>query len=351
MTTADKIAKYKLVELVKLQSDFPKLPDPQDYSFVANTLSTFNVNMKRVHGILFNGPYNLQFGLLGGISSCSAAGDSTNYRTINWWDTENPDSLMTPQLRLAHKSFSTHYDKIRNFALTPQGQRAFGSLANILFENLLSVEDQPAAHGFEASMAAALIGAWTAFEVLAGDLWEHVVNHRLVLAFVALDAEPNRKDGVEVRGRKSKTTIELLLQKVKDPDFDIRSQMGTLLRQNRDFSFLRRTDARDNFIKIFPKSKKQIKDIFDSQIVRWLAATRNVLVHKGGIVDSEFRILIGDHPELKKMKKGVITVDCGIVRDFVTAIMAKSVELLTFVNVWMKNNQVKNARQAKAPIS
>jgi len=351
MTATEKVAKYKLDELAKLQRDFPKLPTPKDYPFVAGILDAFNVNMKRVHGILFNGPYNLQFGVLGGIASCSSAGESTNYRNILWWDTENPDSLTPPQLQLAHKNFSVHYDKIRNFSQTPQGQQAFGVLSNILFANLLSVDDQPAAHGFEAAMAAALIGGWTAFEVLAGDLWEHVVNQRLVLAFIALDAEPNRRDSIEIRDKKLKTTIDLLLHKVKDPNFDVRSQMGTLLRQSRNIGFLRRSDARDSFIKIFPNSKQKIKEIFDARTVRWLAATRNVFVHKGGIVDTEFRNLVRDHPELRKQRNGALTVNCGIVRDFVTAIIAKSVELLTLVSDWMKNHPVKNVSRKKHPSS
>jgi hypothetical protein len=178
---------------------------------------------------------------------------------------------------------------------------------------------------------------------LAGDLWETALNKQIVLAFIALDAEPSGRDRPDDLENKRKKTVGLLIEKLRDPSFDARTQMGTLLRENREFDFQKRHGAKEAFLKVFPQHKQTIKEIFDAKEIRWLAATRNVLVHKGGIADAEFLNLVGDNQELRGLS-GPVIPNGRIINELVRGVVNSATKLLTFVDRWMKNVPASNAQ-------
>jgi hypothetical protein len=343
MKSSDVIAKYKLRALGKFTRDFRPPSFGENLPLVKGIPRAFEVNIQRVHGIVVNGPYNVQFGTVGGTVFCSAAHEACNGRSVNWWDANDTDALLPDQIRIAKKKFPEHYAKITTFARTPPGERQFGGFSEFLFLKLLSVENQPVSHGFEASLAAALIGTWTAFEVLAGDLWEFVVNERIILAFIAMDAEPSRKDDPDTFDRKRKVTVPVLLDKLRDPEFNPHSRMGTLLRERREFEFTNRHEIRNAYLKIFPRNKEELRAILESKVVRWTSATRNALVHKAGLADKEFCDLVRDHPVLRKTgRDDRIHLDCEVMYELIQGIVDEATRLLKFVDSWMQSHAAKN---------
>ncbi len=153
MKTGDLFRKYKLSGLEKFVHKFPHPADHRQFPFVENAVQVFDENVHRVHGTLVNGLFNLQFGVVGGLSSCSSAREACNGRSVDWWDENDPDGLTEPQIRIMHQGFHEHYGKIIRFAQTPKGQEKFGNFSMFLFAKLHSVEEQPVVRGFEASLS------------------------------------------------------------------------------------------------------------------------------------------------------------------------------------------------------
>jgi hypothetical protein len=124
-------------------------------------------------------------------------------------------------------------------------------------------------------MASMVIGAWTAFETLAGDLWENALNTSPKLGIRALDAEPSPNDDEATTQAKRKRKITFPARLLYKYHFSIKHRMGTILREK--WKFTRRKEADEAYTKVFGETP-----IFRDQNLRWLSALRNVLVGSGG---------------------------------------------------------------------
>lgn len=207
----------------------------------------------------------------------------------------------------------------------------------------LFINANPDSHwavALDANMASMLLSAWTAFEVLAGDLWVASLNARPRLGFTALGAEPNAADNEDEQERKRKLTFPIPVRLLQKWDYDLKDRMGTLLRRIKKWDFARRQDTKDAYIKAFGKSESELVDIFDDQKVRWLSAIRNAIVHNGQIADQEFVTLVAKHPTLSAISEGDnIRLESGMVADLINAMIDRGIALMGFVDVWLLKNQ------------
>ena len=146
-------------------------------------------------------------------------------------------------------------------------------------------------------MASMITGAWTAHEVLTADLWVAALNLRPMLGFVALNAKPEDDDDDELSERKGNVKFEFRARDILKWKSELGNRMGSLLREKWRFS--RRASAVDAYYRVFRESKAKLKPILEDQGVRWLAATRNAIVHNGGIADGDFVSQVRSHAELK----------------------------------------------------
>jgi hypothetical protein len=194
-------------------------------------------------------------------------------------------------------------------------------------------------HGLQAIMASIIVGAWTAFEVLAEDLWVAALNSRPRLGLIALDAEIRYSDNEREQEKKKEVIAPLPVWKALDPKFKINKRMGELLCDyGRDFA--KRGEAQKSFRKVFPKERASIDAIFDSKNLRWVAATRNAIVHNGGLADGEFKKGVRDHPRLKYVADDApIPMDGATTYELCVAAIKSGMNLLDFVNSWLKNNE------------
>jgi hypothetical protein len=185
-----------------------------------------------------------------------------------------------------------------------------------------------------ALMSSMITGAWTSHEVLVADLWVTCLNRRPRLGFIAMNAEPEPGETDDIIERKGKVKFEVPARLLREWKNDLGNRMGSLLREK--WAFSRRERAIDAYYKVFKQSKFLLEPILEDPGLRWVGATRNVIMHNAGIADIEFVTKVGGHPILKTIKeKDVILLDGNLVAEFVETAVHRSLALLTFVNDWL----------------
>jgi hypothetical protein len=175
--------------------------------------------------------------------------------------------------------------------------------------------------GVEAWLSAQVVNSWTAFETLAGDLWE-----------AALNSHPHGLS--ELKGEKAqgeKTVPIGLLQKYS---FDVSKQMGTLLKEKRTFDRLEH--IRENYELAFYTAGAKINKALSDDLLDTLSSVRNLLVHRGGVVDERY---LRRTKRLQLAPKAVIgeriKLDGDIVERLSLAMQLLGASLLYAVDEWL----------------
>jgi hypothetical protein len=182
-----------------------------------------------------------------------------------------------------------------------------------------------------------VINAWTAFEVLAEDLWVQCLNARPRLGFIAMDAEPETNDDPATLEKKRRVEFKYPADLLRIPGFDPMKQMGTVL--SNKWGFDRTDGAKEAYLKAFKNCASEIKSIFEHPELRYLAKVRNVYVHNGGKADKEFVQSVREHPRLSAFQENqIIELDGTLVVELVSASIRRSKALIAFVDKWIKNN-------------
>lgn len=127
----------------------------------------------------------------------------------------------------------------------------------------------------------AIIATWTAFEVMAQELWEAALNaHPGTLCHLngsRKDYKPN-----ETMPKPKPVKVELIAK----AGFDLSKKMGTVLKEDQDFSKLK--TIRHAFTLAFSQDFKAIDRALQSRSLDLLSAVRNAIIHHGGVVKSEW---------------------------------------------------------------
>jgi hypothetical protein len=151
--------------------------------------------------------------------------------------------------------------------------------------------DSPAAVGLSAMLSSAITGTWTAFETMAGDLWESAVNvHPNGLS--ELKGRRNRLLKTAERQqpaeeRDDSTNLKTLpLWQVQRHQFDLRNKMGTALKGQRRFDHL--AGIREAYALAFFEMSDEIDEALRDDALDALNTVRNVIVHRSGVVDSQY---------------------------------------------------------------
>jgi len=146
-------------------------------------------------------------------------------------------------------------------------------------KDLETYVDKPTRAAFGTLMSAQLVLAWTTFETLAGDLWEAAINaHPQTLASLR---------GMKDQAKKGEGR-SLTLDALEEHGFDLAHMMGTLLKKKCKFTSL--DNIVESYRSAFPQ-RSPLNDpaFWENQDVKATAAVRNLIVHKAGRVDREFK--------------------------------------------------------------
>jgi hypothetical protein len=141
-------------------------------------------------------------------------------------------------------------------------------------------------HGLAAILASQIIQAWTAFETLATDLWVEGLNLCPPLGVTAMGAQPLAGEKEESAEKKRKIRFPIPLQKLQKYDFNLKTSMGSLLKEK--WKFTTRDGIRQAYCDAFGGDAGLVADIIDDKAIKAMSALRNVIVHRSGIADEDF---------------------------------------------------------------
>lgn len=148
----------------------------------------------------------------------------------------------------------------------------------------IQATDPAVATTFQALARAAITQTWTGFECVATDCWVAALNADPRLGQSALVAPA---PATTPEGLSNKAISVGLLGKF---GFDLRNRMGTVLREK--FHFGKVAGVRQAFAAAFGR-KAAVLAVFEDRALLQLEATRHVIVHRGGIVDEDYRRVSG----------------------------------------------------------
>ena len=209
---------------------------------------------------------------------------------------------------------------------------------------MLATEGSPSRQGIEALLSSCIIGIWTAFETMAGDLWQTAVNlHPRTLAELkgarkrllkGVDDDAPSSDDRDDPDRRNKRSVPL--NDILRYEYDIRDKMGTVLRNSLRFDYL--TGIREAYALAFSKKFDAIDAILKHESFDALSSIRNLIVHRSSIVDSTYE------QRTKYLKIPIaplgsqICLDGETVRDLMQSVIVCSLHLIVAVDDWVASN-------------
>jgi hypothetical protein len=148
--------------------------------------------------------------------------------------------------------------------------------------------------GIGAVLESMLLSAWTTFETLAADLWETALNEHpqelaLLRGKLPRDAPKAKKPLAALPPREAPETAEskmIKLDYLQRHGYNLSRLMGTVLREKFNFQILE--SIREAYAQAFDERHAAVRAAVFHPSLTALAATRNVLVHRAGVVDQEF---------------------------------------------------------------
>jgi hypothetical protein len=169
--------------------------------------------------------------------------------------------------------------------------------------------------GMQGILYALLTEAWTAFESLAQDLWVRIVNvYPVPLAQRVLEPTANLEAGNQVKSISWKI--------IKDFGFDLTADMGTLLLRQKSVDFQQLKSIKAAYSVAFDGETDVIFESANPKL-DILEATRNLLAHKGGVIDKKFKDRVANVPGLAESIEGAQLFFTGpVVREQLLAVAA-----------------------------
>jgi hypothetical protein len=169
--------------------------------------------------------------------------------------------------------------------------------------------------------SAAVSASWTALECLAADLWITSVNEKpLPLAQAAIATLDPQETG-------ELTSKQISVGLAARHGFDLRHCLGTVLKTKFDFTGV--SGIRKAY-KVFVPNNDLIERVFADPRLGTLEATRNLIVHKAGKVDEEYKKRVESDLQIGS----VLTFTENEAVNFMTAAKFAGIGLLAFVNDW-----------------
>lgn len=158
---------------------------------------------------------------------------------------------------------------------------------------------------------------------------------------MALNADITEADDHVAAEEKMSVRFELPIWKLKEYNFDIKYKMGSLLESKWDFA--RRPRMIDAYVSVFRDIKKELKQLFSEDKLRWLNALRNAIVHNGGRADAEFVKIVAKNSYLNIFGNSqVIRIDGAFVADYNKYTTDIVERLATTIHTWLSNKYAHN---------
>ena len=234
--------------------------------------------------------------------------------TVEQIQEKAPDIIAKTNAYMAQNMDGTPAEKIDRLVKMTDQFETFTTQSGIHFLTLL-----------EGLLKSVLVQIWGAIEVMAGDLWEG-----------ALNEHPNHL--AELHGKDNQPSTKTVpLSILNEHQFDLSKRMGTVLKDHFRFTVL--DGIQSAYLRAFYSDGIEIEKAVKSQSLKALALTRNLLVHKAGVVDSVFLKEGSGIPSLSSFcacgLKHLIFVDGETTRNLVDSAILSSESLIKSVDEWL----------------
>ena len=210
---------------------------------------------------------------------------------------------------------------------------------------------------FRTVFAAQVVATWTAFEQLAGSLWERALNvHPHGLAKLSglneageverarqeeqriKRAEKEAKEGKAVQPEMAKAEKGKMipLSFLEQHDYNVSTMMGTIWQREREFNFQILSQIREAYVRAFYEDHAKVRAAIRDDSLTALAAARNVIVHKAGIIDPKFLEDAGDLAIFNGVElERPLMIDGPMLKDLVVPAIETSYKLIRAVSDWL----------------
>jgi hypothetical protein len=213
--------------------------------------------------------------------------------------------------------------------------------------------------GYDALAHSLVAGTLTAFEVLAGDLWEAALNvmpdplameygnvaqiHGRMLKrypimmkdkkkFVQQDNQQFNK--TQDRGKRF-TITQIAEASAIGRKFDLHGHIGTLMRRKYEFSVL--AQIREAYSKAFDCDPTTIVEALSDNSLDALDLVRNVIAHQAGKVDATYLAKINGTPAPEATEGGNLDLNGTVINDLLTPVFHCAADLVKGVDAWLKD--------------
>jgi hypothetical protein len=203
----------------------------------------------------------------------------------------------------------------------------------------------------DAVLSGVVIGAWTAFETLAGDLWEAAVNecpsplmelgaHSGRITKMSATRRGIRPASSESGKNPSDESRQIPLNRIIEISkrtLNLSECMGSLLRPKFEFSVLAST--REAYSAAFKCHSSEIDTILSDTIIDATNRLRNVIVHNAGIADIRYTEgIIGTPAPIVDSEKKV-ELDGKIAQVLINPMITLCGRLLKAVDAWVQDER------------
>ena len=204
---------------------------------------------------------------------------------------------------------------------------------------ILKDQDSLPEMGTQSILSGMVIGGWTAIETLLSDLWLTALNsHPSKLAALSGKWHKTQKIGAneyDDNEGEEEESKKIDLNDLMQSNYNLTEKMGTILRRKYKWGVLEH--ARRAYGAAFSSHYDDIKAAVEDSSLDDLSAARNVLVHKAGIVDGEFKRKTKGGPLASLNVEDRIELTGLIVRDLLKPAVERSNKLLKAVDFWLNN--------------
>ena len=191
--------------------------------------------------------------------------------------------------------------------------------------------------GLDAIFVSCITGTWTAFETMAGDLWEAALNahpDRLANLKGRNRCKAQYNDNEAMQPRYSVDSKQLSLDAIAKHGWSTDRMMGTILKQR--YSFATLYGIRTAYSEAFSKNYNNIDEVICSELLDALSVLRNVIVHKSSIADQEYVVRSARISRLPHAVVGEkIAIDGNFVASIIDGTFCLSMSLLEAVDKWI----------------
>ncbi len=206
--------------------------------------------------------------------------------------------------------------------------------------------DPAATDAVELLMSMQIVGAWSAYEILAGDVWLAAVNARPgSLGVNAWTSAKDRKPDYDEP--EQPTTKAISLDAIRKIDFDLAHRFGEIVRREFGFNALDGiAKAYQAAFRVVQKGKVAVPEAVkawfrgkDFDDLRVLESLRHATVHRGGLADPIFLERVKNDPEFSSLPpNSPIPIDGVKAKRYTEASVSCARSLITGVDEWLAKN-------------